>query len=225
MGAAMSAGKTTSVPPNKLVSDAEVRTLLDRYRCPVPFHVVRTRFLGSITSPVIAASPMDAIAGLWGGELPGVDGPDAANELLRVLVMGLWNPLARHQERNAPFRLMRIDTPLTREGLARIALIRREEVIGFIRGLFGKEEGLALPRRACRALEALSEAGGLLGGVYEVASNPTKPASAEDIVQTRSHLRELTEVCEREINEAVLACTAARRQTPNSEPGRKPTLH
>jgi hypothetical protein len=154
-----------------------------------------------------------------------VDSPDAANELLRVLVIGLWNQLARHQQRKAPFRLMRVDTPATREGLARIARIRREEVIGFIQGLFGKEEGLALPRRACRTLEALSEAGGLLGGVYEVASNPTKPASAEDIVQTQSHIRELTKVCEHEINEAVLACSSARRQTSSSKPTGKPTLH
>ena len=190
---------------------------LDRYRCPVPFHAVRTRFLGNIASSVVAASPMDTVAGLWGGELPAFDGLDTANELLRVLVMGLWNRLARHQERNAPFRLLRIDIPATREGLARIA--------GFIQGLFGSEEGLALPKRACRALEALSEAGGLFNGVYEVAGNPTKPASAEDIVQTRRHIRELTKVCEREIYEAVLSCTRERRQRLNSAPTQKPTLH
>ena len=53
MDGAMSAGKRTGVPPNKPVSDDEVRAFLDRYRCPVPFHVVRTRFLGSIASPVM----------------------------------------------------------------------------------------------------------------------------------------------------------------------------
>src|SRR5262245_7628949 len=124
---------------SKLVSDDEVRALLDRYRCPVPFHAVRTRFLGSIASPAPPVSQMDSVAGLWGGELPPLDNLDVANELLRVLVMGLWNRLTRHQERNAPFRLMRIDIPATREGLARIALIRREEVVGFIQGLFGRE--------------------------------------------------------------------------------------
>jgi hypothetical protein len=41
--------------------------------------------------------------------------------------------------------------------------------------------------------------GALFGGVYEVASNPTKPAPAEDIVQTQSHIRELTKVCERKV--------------------------
>ena len=120
---------------------------------------------------------------------------------------------------------MRIHSAPAREDLARIALIRREEAIGFIKGLFGNEEGLALPRRACRAPEALSEAGGLLGGVYEVVTNRTKLASAEDIVQTRSRIRELTKVCEREINKALLACSNARRQTTSSRPTRKPTLH
>jgi hypothetical protein len=37
-------------------------------------------------------------------------------------MMGLWNKLARPQERNAPFRLMCIAIAETREGLAHIAL-------------------------------------------------------------------------------------------------------
>ena len=66
----------------------------------------------------MTASPMDTVAGLWGGELPAIDHPDALNELLRVLLMGLWNRLARHQNRNTPFRMIRVDAPETREGLA-----------------------------------------------------------------------------------------------------------
>jgi hypothetical protein len=31
------------------VGDNEIRALLDCYRCPVPFHAVRTRLLGNIT--------------------------------------------------------------------------------------------------------------------------------------------------------------------------------
>jgi hypothetical protein len=213
------------VSPAKPASDDEIHSLLDRYQCPVPFHVVRTRFLGNIASPVMAVSPMDIVAGLWSGELPVFDSLDAVNELLRVLVMGLWNRLARHQDRNTPFRMIRVDAPETREGLARIATIRREEVIGFIEGMFGKQPGLALPERARRALEALAEVGGLFRGVCEVAGNPTKPASADDIAQTRNHIRELTKICEREIHEAVLSCTRARRQMPNSLSTPKPTLH
>ena len=66
--------------------------------------------------------------------------------------------------------------------------------------MFGKEQGLALPEQARRALEALAEAGGLLRGVSEVARDPTKPASADDIAQTRHHISELTQICEREIH-------------------------
>lgn len=33
------------------VTDSEIRALLDRYRCPVPFHAVGTRFFGSIAFP------------------------------------------------------------------------------------------------------------------------------------------------------------------------------
>jgi hypothetical protein len=222
----MSRSRAALPAPTKLVSDDEVRALLDRYQCPVPFHAVRTRFLGNIASPVMAASPMDTVADLWGGELPAFDSLDAANELLRVLVMGLWNRLTRHQDRNAPFRLTRIKVPATREGLAGIARIRREEVIGFIQGLFGKEQGLALPERARGALEALAEAGGLFTGVYQVAGDPTKPAAAADIAQTRRQIRELTKVCKREIHEAVLSCTRARRRGLDLMlPTTKPTLH
>jgi hypothetical protein len=81
-------------PYAKAVSDDEVSALLDRYLCLVPFHAVRTRFLGNIASPIMSASPLDAVKAFWGGELPEFDDLDAANELLRVLVMGLWNGLA-----------------------------------------------------------------------------------------------------------------------------------
>ena len=57
-----------AIPPT--ASDEEVRALLERYRCPVPFHAVRTRFLGNIASPDVQTSPMRAVEALWGGGLP-----------------------------------------------------------------------------------------------------------------------------------------------------------
>ena len=56
------------IPPT--ATEEEVRALLERYRCPVPFHEVRTRFLGNIASPGIGISPIKMVEGLWGGELP-----------------------------------------------------------------------------------------------------------------------------------------------------------
>jgi hypothetical protein len=216
---------TSRRPPITAVSDDEVRAVLDRYGCAVPLHAVRTRFLGDIASPIMAASPLDTVKALWGGELPEFDGLDAINELLRVLVMGLWNRLARHQDRNMPFRLMRVAVPETREGLAQIALIRREELDGFVEGLFGAAESLELPQRAHHAIEALSELRAIFDGLHELASNPTKPVSAKDIAEIRRKVRELTKVGEREIHEAVLSCTRARRQFLESTRTSKPTLH
>ena len=215
----------SSKPPVKAVSDNDIRALLELYRCPVPFHAARTRFLGNIASPITSASPLDTVKALWGGELPEFDSLDAVNELLAVLVMGLWNRLTRHQERSAPFRLVRAEIPETREGLVRIALVRREELDGFVEGVFGKEESLELPERAHRALDTLSELHAIFDGLYELAGNPTKPVTADDILHTRRNIRELTKVGEREIHEVVLSCTRARRQLLSSLPTAKPTLH
>jgi hypothetical protein len=88
------------------VSDNEVRALLERYACPVPFHEVRTRFLGNIASPVLTASPMQAVKELWGGAFPEFSDVEAVNELIGALVMNLWNRLTSHQDRAVPFRLV-----------------------------------------------------------------------------------------------------------------------
>lgn len=206
-------------------SDDRVRALLDHYRCPVPFHGVRTRFFGNIASPALSASPMEAVQALWGGEMPEFESVDAANELVGALVMGLWNRLTQHQDRKAPFRLTRIDLPPTPNGLARLAQIRREEIEGFAEGLFGKEASLDLPERARRSLQALSEIGAMLEGVRGLAGDPAKPATAADIVATIRSVREMTRIAEHEIHAAVLACKRARVRMLESLPTTKPVRH
>ena len=70
--------RTRLQPEMPAVSDDEVRSLLERYAFPVPFHAVRTRFLGSITAPGFAAASPDTVKALsrdyseWrtGGILP-----------------------------------------------------------------------------------------------------------------------------------------------------------
>ncbi len=217
--------RRTSKPPINEVSEDEVRALLDRYRCPVPFHVVRTRFLGDIANPAISTSPLEAVKALWAGEFPEFDSLDAVNELLRVLVMGLWNGLTRHQERSKPFRLVRVEIPESRDGLAQVAGIRREELNGFVEGLFGTAQTIELPERAHRALDALSELHAIFDGLHELAGSPLKPVTADDISQTRRNVRVLTRVGEREIHEVVLSCTRARRQLLRAMPAMLPSLH
>jgi hypothetical protein len=207
------------------ISDDEVRVLLARYKCPVPFHEVRTRFLGNIASPVMSASPIETVKELWGGELPPFDDINAANELIGALVMGLWNRLTRHQERSAPFRLLRFDVPETSEGLHRFALTRRQELDGFVEGLFGRQEHIDLPERAHRALNSLSEMRAMLEGIRLLMEDKTKKGAHSEITETIHNLRELTKIAEHEMHEAVLSCKRARRQMLRQFSASKPVLH
>ena len=215
--------KKLHVPP--IASDEEARALLARYNCPVPFHEVRTRFLGNIATPDMGASPIKLVERLWGGELPEFNSIDAANELIGALVMGLWNRLTLHQNRSAPFRLTRIDAQTTRQGLAALALIRRQELDGFVEGLFGAAEALDLPERARRGLSDLSQMRAGFSGVFDIATDETKAASVKDIEDTLRTTREMTRIAEHEMHAVVLSCTRARRQMLASFPVRKPTLH
>src|ERR1700722_10982639 len=212
-----------TTPPT--ASDEEVRVLLERYRCPVPFHAVRTRFLGNIGTPDMQALPIKTVEALWGGELPTLDTMDAANELIGVLVMGLWNRLTRHQQRAAPFRLIRLEVPATREGMAKLARLRKEELEGFNDGLFGDKESLDLPERAHKALGTLAEIRAMLEASQVLAEDPSKPAEPDEIAVTLSHFRELTRIAEHEMHEAVLSCTRARRQMMQGLPTHRPVLH
>ncbi|MGC2204178.1 MAG: hypothetical protein WA633_29045 [Stellaceae bacterium] len=212
-----------AVPPT--ATDDEVRALLVRYRCPVPFHEVRTRFLGNIASPGMGVSPIKVVEGLWGGKLPEFETIDAANELVGALVMGLWNRLSRHQDRSAPFRLTRIGTEATREGLAALAMLRRQELEGFVEGLFGKEEALDFPERAHRGLGALSEMWALFEETEAVARDEAKTGTERDMEKTLRLLRQMTKGAEHEIHAILLSCKRARRQMLASLPAQKPTLH
>ena len=211
------------IPP--IATEEEVRVLLDRYRCPVPFHEVRTRFLGNIASPGIGVSPIKMVEGLWGGELPEFGSSNTAKELIGALIMGLWNRLTRHQERSAPFRLSRPDVAATREGLAALALIRRQELDGFVEGLFGAEKTMDLPERAHRSLGTLGEMRALIAGVLDVATDENKVAMVRDIEGTLRHMREMTRIAEHEMHAVILSCKRARRQMLAGVPANKPIMN
>ncbi len=112
----------SAAAPRKRSRDLDARALamLERYDCPMPFHAVCTYFLGAIaaTGPV---QPMKALARLWGGRLPAMPSIDAVNELLGVLISGLWNALTVHQDPGHPYPLMAFPAQTTRESLACVA--------------------------------------------------------------------------------------------------------
>ena len=211
--------------PPVTVSDAEARVLLDRYKCAIPFHEVRTRFLGNIASPGIGESPIKVIEQLWGGKMPEFASLDAANELIGALVMGVWNRLTQHQDRNSPFRLTRIDVAATRDGLATLALIRCQELDGFVEGLFGLNKSIDLPERAHHGLNNLAEIRSLFAAVLDIAKDETKPGTEADFETTIKHMRAMTKIAEKEINTVVRSCTLARRQMLPSLIAEKPTRH
>lgn len=209
----------------KTASDEQVRALLLRYACPVPFHEVRTRFLGNIASPAIGVSPIKMVEGLWGGKLPEFDTMDDANELIGVLIMGLWNQLTKHQDRNAPFRLTRSSIAPSREGLATLALMRRQELDGFVEGLFGPEEIVDAPERAHSGLDSLAEMRALFAAVVEVTDNEAKSETFAEIETTLRRLHEMTKIAEHEMHAIVLACKRARKQMLAGRSAKKPTIH
>ena len=140
----------------KYVGTKTVRALLERYACPIPFHIVRMRFLGNIATPKLDASPIETIKSFWGGELPEFDNRAAVNELFEAL-MSLWNELARHQSVTKPVQLVRMAIKPDPGNLIRLCQTRTEELEGFIDGLFGDEEVINLPKRANEALSHLAD--------------------------------------------------------------------
>ncbi len=212
--------KTTKAP-----SEKTRQALLERHGCPVPFHEVRTLFLGNIAMPVISASPLRIVAGLWGGELPEFENRDEANELIGALVQGLWNDLTRHQKRGQPFQLTRMPAVTPTENLAHYGIIRREELDGFVEGLFNGEETVDLPERAHEAVEHLAELGAMMASICEPASRDSDADDPARIGKAFKHLRELTRIMETEMNKAVLSCTRARRRMLRSVRSEKPTVH
>ena len=172
----------------------------------MPFHEVRARFLGNIATPAVGVSPIKMVERQWSGELPEFNSIDAANELIGALIMGLWNRLTQHQERGVPFRVMRRDVMATRECLATLAMIRCQELDGFVEGLFGDEETIGLPERAHRGLETLSEMRALMAAVVQMARDETKAATDQDLQTSLRNVREMTKIAEHEIHGIVLSC-------------------
>ncbi len=115
--------------------------------------------------------------------------------------------------------------PETSEGLHRFVLTRRQELDGFVEGLFGKQEHIDLPERAHRALNSLSEMRAMLEGIRLLMEDKMKTGAHSEITETIHNLRELTKIAEHEMHEAVLSCKRARRQMSRQFSALKPVLH
>lgn len=205
-------------------TDKEVQSLLVRYKCPTPFHVVRTLFMGDIASTRRDASPLGALAQIWGGEMPVFASQEDVEEVTGTLVQGLWNRLADHQNSRNPFRLTRSEVLPTRQSLHDLALLRAQELEGFADGLFGSEDEMVLPQKAHDALQTLAELYSVFGGTAKLLADEEKPAPAHELKALLRNLQQLTIVADELINKAVQSCKRSRSQrldAMNTVPSRR----
>ncbi len=205
----MSPSKPSSVSG---ASDQEVQALLLRYCCPTPLHTVRTLLLGHIASPRLDVSPMATVAQAFGGELPEFASSDEVEELMRVLVHGLWNRLSEHQSARNPFRLPRFEVTPMRQALHDLARMRAQELKGFVDGLFGVEDEMLLPQKAHEAVVALAELHTMFDGAAGLLADETKPAPVQELKALLRNLQQMTIIADEQINKAVQSCKRARGQ-------------
>jgi len=205
--------------------EKRILKLLRDNDCPVPYHEVRTRFMGNIASPDMTASPMRMIQDLWGGELPEFETEADANDLITALMQGLWNNLTRHQKRIDPFRLSRVKSDPNLSHLAKLSQRRRQELDGFVEGLFNGQDEIDLPEKAHVALGVLGEIWGMFAGILDMSINDSKPVDVSQLQKTFKHLRELSRIAEHEINTVIQSCTRSRRQMLETFVAEKPVIH
>jgi hypothetical protein len=133
----------------------------------MPFHAVRTFFLGSIACPKIETRPLGGLEDLWGGEQPEFESLDDTNELLDALINGLWNRLTRHQSRKHPLRLTALRLLTDKASIKRFAETRVEEL--------GDEEAPDLPETAHDALGNLGDVRSFFAGFARFADDHEAP--------------------------------------------------
>ena len=203
---------STCKPPSgpTPVTDKDVQALLLRLRCPTPLHVLRTLFLGNIASPRLDVSAMAPVAQAWGGEMPEFVSAAEVEEVVGVLVQGLWNRLSEHQSTRNPFRFPRFEVPATRQALHDLARMRAQELKGFVDGLFGTEDEMLLPKKAHEAVVALSELHTMFDGAAGLLSDEAKPAPADELKALLRNLQQMTIIADEQINKAVQSCKRAR---------------
>ena len=205
---------SSSKPPagSNTATDQDVQALLLRLRCPIPLHVLRTLFLGNIASPRLDVSPMSPVAQACGGAMPEFASTEAVEEVVSVLVQGLWNRLSEHQSTRNPFRLPRFEVSANRPALHDLARVRAQELKGFVDGLFGPEEEMLLPQKAHEAVVALAELHAMFDGAARLLADEAKPAPADELKALLRNLQQMTIVADEQINKAVQSCKRARGQ-------------
>ena len=204
-----------ATPVNAL--NADVRRLLKKYKCEYELHEIRAQFMGAIASPVDQVNPLQELKSLWNGELPPIKNIDAANELIQVFAMGLWNQLSAHCDPEHPFELMAFSGINTDKELKHFAQIKRDEIECFIAGFFQGEDKIKLPPEIGESLDVLEDLVSMFAGVVAI---PKKTHESEvEILGLMNELQKVADIAQKEINIIIMSSAEARRQgdTPSNK--------
>ena len=211
----MSTKNKRKAPPPALYAD--VRRLLKKYDCPLPLHQIRAQFMGAIASPVDTVNPSREIQTLWGGHAPSFASMAAANEFMQVLVMGLWNHVARHFGSHEPFALIDNTSEPTEKGIKDHAKVRFEEIQGFLEGLFQGQDSVHLSDDIADCLDVLDDLIAMFGGIARLPKE-RQASTQEELRSLIDQMDELTTIAQREINQIITICAAQRRGEDEDPP-------
>ncbi len=214
----MSTKNKRKAPPASVYAD--VKRLLKKYDCPLPLHQIRAQFMGANASPIETVNPTREIQTVWHGQAPNFASVAAANEFMRIMVMGLWNQLAMHFGSIEPFTLIDHTPEPTEKGIKDHAKIRFEEIQGFLEGFAQGQASLHLSEDTVDCLDVLDDLVLMFGGIARLPKE-RRVVSLNEIRDLINQLEDLTDIAEKEINQ-IIAISAAQRRDEAEEP---PRLH
>src|SRR3546814_12243268 len=106
-----------------------------------------------------------------------------------------------------------------------MAQMRREELEGFVEGIYGEHKIIDLPQSAGESLNTLAEIRAMLEGVCQIVADESKQARSTDHGGLIRNHHELTKIAERAMHEVVRTCGRARRQMEDELQPANPPLH
>ena len=197
-------------PKFPYAGDAALKRLLERYRCPAPFHIVRMRFWGEIVSPSLKASPIKTIESLWQNGLPTFKDGEEANAFFQAL-MSLWNNVARFQD--GSLRLQKVDKLETREALHAAAKLRVEEFLdGFMHGFTGGNHEIDVPPGVGDLLVRIEKGIELLFTTRDTFAKPPAPEDAAVLAELSAVFPEIDRAVHADLNAIAVAVKNWRRE-------------
>ena len=157
--------------------------------------------MGNIASPDIDVWPLQEVERLWDGKMPVFANELEVNRFMQTLVNDFYNKLCDQQEIEKPFNLIKLKPGhIDHQYLARLGNIRREELEGFLGGLFCGLDEMEMPEKAREIIHSLLEKREMFSTAEKAANDPQGPSGGSSIEQMHESLQEMTLAAESQIN-------------------------